>query len=162
MTPPIIIDIEASGFGKESYPIEIGFVLESGSTWCSLISPEEDWQHWDESAEKVHHISRDVLVEYGKAASLIAQQLNDQLMNKTVYSDSWIHDFIWMSRLFDVAETSAHFKFKDIREILTPHQEAVWHQTRAQVELELDMQRHRASADARVIQLTWLRTLAKS
>jgi hypothetical protein len=162
MTPPIIIDIEASGFGRDSYPIEIGFVLESGSSWCSLIRPEEEWLHWDEGAEKVHQISRELLVEHGKSASLIAQQLNDLLINKTVYSDSWVHDFIWMSRLFDVAETSAHFNFKDIREILTPYQEAIWHQTRAQVELQLDMQRHRASADARVIQLTWLRTLAES
>lgn len=160
MTPPVIIDIEASGFGKDSYPIEIGFVLESGSTWCSLIQPEYEWQHWDERAEKLHHITRDILLECGKAASLVAQQLNDHLMNKTVYSDSWVHDFIWMSRLFDAAGTSAHFRFKDIREILTIQQQIMWHQTRAQVESELDFNRHRASADARVIQLTWLRTLS--
>jgi len=65
-----------------------------------------------------------------------------------------------MSRLFDAAGTSAHFRFKDIREILTIQQQIMWHQTRAQVESELDFHRHRASADARVIQLTWLRTLS--
>ena len=28
---PIVIDVEASGFGKGSYPIEVGVVLPDGS-----------------------------------------------------------------------------------------------------------------------------------
>ena len=35
---PTILDIEASGFGPGSYPIEIGFVTGAGKAWCSLIS----------------------------------------------------------------------------------------------------------------------------
>jgi hypothetical protein len=159
MSPPIIIDIEASGFGRGSYPIEVGFVLESGSTWCSLIKPEQDWQHWDESAETAHQITRETLFQQGKTAYFIAQELNDRLLNKTVYSDGWVHDFIWLSRLYDAANTSVHFKFKDLREILTKNQEAIWHETKAEVMEELNVQRHRASADAKVLQLTWLRTL---
>ena len=34
---PDIIDIEASGFGPDSYPIEIGVALSSGEKYCSLI-----------------------------------------------------------------------------------------------------------------------------
>jgi hypothetical protein len=162
MTPPIIIDIEASGFGAGSYPIEIGYILASGNTWCSLIKPEQDWLHWDTSAQQVHNISREILLEHGKNASLIAQQLNDGLLNQTVYSDSWVHDYIWMGRLFDAAETTPHFKFKDIRLILNSQQEAAWHTTKNQVVDELGQQRHRASIDAKVLQMTWLRTLELS
>jgi hypothetical protein len=36
---PFIIDVEASGFGAESYPIEIGIALAEGSKYCALIIP---------------------------------------------------------------------------------------------------------------------------
>ena len=61
MTVPIIIDFEASGFGKGSYPIEVGFSGRHGEGWCSLIRPENDWEHWDIDAAKVHHIPREIL-----------------------------------------------------------------------------------------------------
>jgi hypothetical protein len=160
MTPPIIIDIEASGFGCGSYPIEIGYVLASGEAWCSLIKPELDWLHWDASAQQVHHISRELLFEHGKNTKLIAQILNDSLLNQTVYSDSWAHDYVWMARLFDAAESSPHFRFEDIRLILNYQQQAHWHATKNQVVEELGEQRHRASVDAKVLQMTWTRTLA--
>jgi hypothetical protein len=47
---PIIIDVEASGLGHGSYPIEVGFALADGETHCRLIKPEEDWQHWFEAS----------------------------------------------------------------------------------------------------------------
>ena len=37
---PIIIDIEASGFGRGSYPIEVGLVLPDGTPHCFLIAPD--------------------------------------------------------------------------------------------------------------------------
>ena len=55
---PCIIDLEASGFGRGSYPIEVGLCLGDSSSHCFLVRPEEDWQHWDPEAEKVHGISR--------------------------------------------------------------------------------------------------------
>ena len=36
---PTILDLEASGFGRDSYPIEVGYVLPDGSSFCSLIRP---------------------------------------------------------------------------------------------------------------------------
>ena len=53
---PSIMDIEASGFGRSSYPIEVGYVLGDGSSFCTLIRPLPSWTHWDASAESVHHI----------------------------------------------------------------------------------------------------------
>lgn len=159
MNLPIIIDIEASGFGKNGYPIEVGFVSEQAETWCTLIKPDEGWVHWDANAESAHQIKRPNLYLYGKPVSYVAQYLNDQLLNKTVYTDGWGHDYIWLSRLFDSAETAPHFKLEDLRKVLTPQQEASWHSTKAQVINELGASRHRASIDAKVLQLTWQRTL---
>ena len=56
---PYIIDVEASGFGSDSYPIEVGLALEPGERFCTLIRPLDHWDHWDEQAESVHKISRD-------------------------------------------------------------------------------------------------------
>ena len=39
---PTILDIEASGFGRGSYPIEIGFSAGDGVLFCGLIVPEHD------------------------------------------------------------------------------------------------------------------------
>ena len=45
---PYIIDVEASGFGNGSYPIEVGVVLNNGEKFCTLIVPAANWTHWDE------------------------------------------------------------------------------------------------------------------
>jgi len=160
MLPPIIIDIEASGFGKLGYPIEIGFINEQAQTWCTLIKPEINWIYWDTAAENIHQIPREHLHKHGRHTLHIAEELNTHLFKKIVYSDSWAHDFVWMSQLFESANSTPKFKLADLREVLTAHQEAVWHSTKDQVISELAATRHRASIDAKVIQLTWLRTLA--
>ena len=47
---PCVIDIEASGVGRRSYPIEVGYVMPDARAVCMLIRPADDWQHWDESS----------------------------------------------------------------------------------------------------------------
>ncbi|MBV8666108.1 MAG: hypothetical protein JO269_06435 [Burkholderiaceae bacterium] len=158
MQAPIIIDFEASGFGKDSYPIEVGFIGEAGQAWCALIKPENDWLHWDRHAADMHHISRDQLLQCGKPCAFVANHLNQCLEGRVVYTDGWMHDYIWMARLFDAAELSPHFQLEDLRRILTPEQERSWHATKAAVLADLHLTRHRASADALVLQLTWLRS----
>lgn len=158
MQVPTIIDFEASGFGKNSYPIEVGFVGESGQGWCSLIKPEDDWQHWTSEAERIHHISRETLLKHGKPCAVVAQKLNQLLDGQTVYTDGWAHDYIWMARLFDAAGINPHFTLEDLRRVLTTEQERRWHATKSALQEELQATRHRASTDAKVLQLTWLRT----
>jgi hypothetical protein len=155
---PIIIDFEASGFGKDSYPIEVGFVGEDGEGWCSLIRPEADWQHWDKDAAEVHHITRELLAERGHSASYVAEQLNHYLRGSVVYTDGWAHDYVWLSRLFESADRTPFFKLQDLRYVLTTDQLTHWHATKEKVLGELHLSRHRASMDAKVLQVTWQRT----
>lgn len=156
--PPILIDIEASGFGKGSYPIEFGYVDVRGQPWCSLITPCDDWTHWNSVAENLHHISRDILLAHGKSIDVIAAHLNEVFLNKTVYSDGWLQDYTWLSQLFEAANISPHFKLEDLRTVLTPFQKSIWHTTKQSIINEFQVRRHRASADAKVLQLTWLKT----
>ena len=86
---PTILDVEASGFGRSSYPIEIGFVLPDGHAYCTLVRPEPQWSHWDAQAEKLHHISRTLLQARGLPAYEVAQTLNARLQGQTVYTDGW-------------------------------------------------------------------------
>lgn len=158
MRTPITIDFEASGFGKGSYPIEVGFSGRHGEGWCSLIRPEEDWLHWDSGAAQMHRIPRELLLERGRPVVFVADQLNNLLRGQTVYTDGWTQDYVWMSRLFDAAEKVPMFTLADMREIISPKQEALWHKTKDHIHEELAISRHRASSDARVLQLTWLRT----
>lgn len=153
MSLPALIDIEASGFGKGSYPIEVGFVDPDGALFCTLVQPQDDWSHWDEEAAALHGIERPLLSTYGKPCAWVAQQLNQRLAGQTVYCDGWAQDYPWLSRLFDAAGSSPSFKLEDVRTLLSEAQALRWHQVVSQVRSELAMGRHRASSDAKVLQI---------
>lgn len=152
--PPAILDIEASGFGLGSYPIEVGFVQPDGQTWCSLVRPQSDWQHWDPNAASVHHITREQLQLNGRSPHDIVTVLNERLHGMTVYSDAWAHDYTWLNRLYEAADRSPSFKLDNLRALLTDAEAAIWHDVKRRVALKMGLERHRASADARVLQET--------
>jgi hypothetical protein len=157
MTRLTFIDIEASGFGAGSYPIEVGCAFTDGRSYCTLIRPEPDWHHWDASAESVHGIARDILFAHGRSSVEVADTLNDHLAGQVVMTDAWYHDYTWLSRLFDVAERRQRFQLKDLRDVLNDAKAARWEQAKRQVTEELKLPRHRASNDARILQTTLLR-----
>lgn len=156
MSTPTVLDLEASGFGRGSYPIEVGFIDGDGAVFCSLIQPMPDWVHWDDSAQALHGISREILLQYGKPSAWVAQELNRRLHGQRVYCDAWAHDYPWLSRLFDAADLVPAFQLCDLRQLLTDVEQARWAATADEVRRGLAQRRHRASADARVIQETWL------
>lgn len=155
---PNIIDIEASGFGVESYPIEIGVALSSGSRFCTLVTPADPWSHWDEGAEQLHHISRDSLIAHGRPVDEVARTLNDLLQGITVYSDGWVVDKPWMTKLFAVAGVEMNFHVSPLELILSEQQMIAWHETKESVVTDAKIDRHRASNDAWVIQQTYWQT----
>lgn len=154
---PTMLDVEASGFGRKSYPIEVGFVLPDGRTYCTLIRPEPDWTHWDAQAEATHHISRAIVVERGLPVQEVARCINRQLAGQTVYSDGWANDYSWLGALFDAADMTPSFRLENLRALLSEGEADQWHRVKAQVAQEQATQRHRASADAKLLQLTLLR-----
>lgn len=157
---PAILDMEASGFGRDSYPIEVGYVLPDGRSRCTLIRPAAHWQHWDPAAEALHHIPRDAVLRHGRAAAEVARWLNDDLHGLTVYSDGWANDYTWMAALFDEAGVSPHFRLENLRVLLDEAEADRWHMVKRSVADELRLDRHRASADAKLLQSTFERLKA--
>jgi len=154
---PCVIDLEASGFGRGSYPIEVGFVTSDQALGCCLIKPIAQWTHWTEEAERLHGINRSLLNEKGKEILWVAQWLNENLRGITVYSDAWATDMSWLGKLFDEAEIPQAFKMESILNLLNEEEKEQWTPLYHQVICETDLQRHRASTDAMNIQQTYLR-----
>lgn len=159
MRMPVVIDVESSGFGRGGYPIEVGLVLPDGSPHCYLIAPVRGWNSWDEEAETVHGISREVLDMHGRPALEVAKRLNALLGGKTVYSDAWAFDMPWLGKLFDAVGLKQQFRIAALQELMTPQQLDSWRSVRIGVEQEMKLKRHRASSDARILQETYRRTL---
>jgi hypothetical protein len=155
---PAIIDFEASGLGRGSYPIEVGYVLEDGRSACCLIRPEPDWTSWCADAQRLHGIPRALLLERGRPAVEVARLLNAALAGRTLYTDAWGNDYSWMSLLFDAAGLVPRFRLQPLQQLLSENQQRVWDSVRGQAAAELDLARHRASSDARVLQATFVRT----
>ncbi|WP_280550675.1 MULTISPECIES: hypothetical protein [unclassified Halomonas] len=160
MTLPTLLDIEASGFGRGSYPIEVGLARVDGSTCAFLIQPLDEWTHWDPKAELLHGISRGRLQREGYPVRQVARWLNDELGEIGIaYSDSWGYDNTWLSLLFHHAGMLPAFRLEALRILLSEAQQALWSRTKEAIIRELGIHRHRAGEDARLLQLTYLRTL---
>ena len=127
---PHVIDVEASGFGPGSYPIEVGLAMGNGARCCELIRPEPGWNHWDLRAEALHGLSRTLLKARGRAVSEVADTLNQMLGRHTVYSDAWGADIAWLGRLFDAADSVMSFRLESIyreslRRVLAVYSQAI-------------------------------------
>lgn len=157
---PFIIDVEASGFGGSSYPIEVGVALDGGRRFCTLIKPAPEWTHWSEQAEETHGISRTQLATFGKPVREVAQRLNDMLAGLTLYTDGWVVDKPWLITLFHEARLDMQFHVSPLDLILTEAQMDAWHGVKKQIQTETTLVRHRASHDAWLIQETYRRTAA--
>ena len=153
---PIILDIEASGFGSGSYPIEVGVAMPDGSLHAWLIRPLKEWTHWQPSAEEVHGISRERLQQEGQGLQEVANELNELLAGKTVFSDGWGVDRSWLAKLFYEAGVIQAFKLDSIYSLLGEEQLERWQKTRENVLKETGMVPHRAGTDALIIQKTYL------
>jgi len=152
------MDIEASGFGPESYPIEIGVVRSDGARYCKLIKPFDDWCHWDIAAENLHGISKSLLNQKGISGVQICLELNDFIRSEPTYSDGWVVDSPWLVKLYDRAQIEIGFRLSSLEMILKEGQYDVWDEAKASILRRINIQRHRASNDAMLIQRTYIET----
>ncbi|WP_202410235.1 hypothetical protein [Pseudomaricurvus sp. HS19] len=153
---PVVIDVEASGFHPQSYPIEVGVALETGERFSRLILPYPEWDHWSAEAELVHGISREKLQRFGRPGDQVAKELNSWLVGKSVYSDGWVLDKPWLIRLFEYAGVKMDFWFSPLEMILSRELMDHWRRAEALVDRRLQSKRHRASTDALRIQLIYI------
>ena len=116
------IDLEASGLGPQSWPIEIGWGFVGWGPRAMLVKPADAWsmKAWEKSAEELHQISIDQLLREGKPPLEAALVLNAALGGAEVYSDAPDHDGFWLYRLYEAAGVKANFKLLDITNLLAP------------------------------------------
>lgn len=158
--PPNIMDFEASGLGPDSYPIEVGYCLEDGERYCTLIRPVKGWSHWDDTAEQLHGIPRKTIMDVGLDVKDVAKELNQRLAGKTLYSDAWVVDKTWFNQIFAIAGCDPSFELRAIEHIQTECQYLNWDDVRSNVIRQSKERRHRASVDAQIIQTVYQQTLS--
>ena len=86
--------------------------------------------------------------------------LNALIGRQTLYSDNWSFDNSWIWRLFAEAGVLPRFRIESLRTLLTEAQAAHWYAAKQQVLQASRIERHRASADACVLRLTYERVMA--
>ncbi|RJP90535.1 MAG: hypothetical protein C4518_08825 [Desulfobacteraceae bacterium] len=99
--PIYIIDFEASGLGKESYPIEVAWGDGRHPVTSCLLNPEtmNGWTDWDSRSMEFHGIPRDKLIREGEDPKRVAERMVKELAGKTLYSDEPRYDNMWKDRL---------------------------------------------------------------
>lgn len=113
------IDLEASGLGAKSWPIEAGWCYTSGKPQAMLIRPDESWplDQWDENAFALHGVPYEMLQKFGVAPEKVCQALNHALGGKIVYSDAPDWDGFWFYRLFQTAGVRQKFALCDFYDV---------------------------------------------
>lgn len=146
-----VIDFEASGLSKKSYPIEVG--LTNGNIeYQSLITPMNHWTYWDQEAERIHNITQAALNAFGTASKEVALKLNELLSGQTVYCDCKEWDDFWCNVLFSDNAISPKFKIEDISNLLINEQELANYLTKKQeLEDSGEFRLHRALDDAKIL-----------
>jgi hypothetical protein len=87
----------------------------------------------------------------------VARLLNDRLHGLTLYCDGWANDYVWLNVLFEAARLTPTFRWTPCAHLLSEQEATRWAPTKKAVASEAKLQRHRASADAKVLQRTLMR-----
>jgi hypothetical protein len=104
----VFLDFEASSLSRDSYPIEVGWAAEDGSTEAHLIRPAPAWTDWDPSAEAIHHIRRDTLLAEGEPHAEVARRILNTLGPHQVYVTAPSWDGMWLSKLLRASKLARH------------------------------------------------------
>ena len=149
-----IIDIEASGLGNASYPIEIG-ITNGAENYSSLIKPLSSWVDWDLNSAKIHGICRETLVREGKEAFVVAEEVSALLNNQPVYCSNIGYDDFWLEILFKQTNVLQKFVVKNIYDLFEdkPGSLDEFNSKKEKLVGSSEFLNHRALDDARVI---WL------
>ena len=154
------LDIEASGLGAGSWPVEIGWALPYGRerNGAVLIKPIAEWTHWDEVAEMhFHRITRDQLRLEGHSPAEALDLIEAALAGCEVYVSDPAEDRSWFNRLVLAAGRNTSLKLHDAGPFLEAQALRRRHNLSA---VRRDVanrfpHRHRAEADARQIAEVW-------
>jgi len=156
----VFLDVEASGLGEGSFPIEVGWAWLTGPSGSLLIRPALHWDlnAWDEGSAEIHGITIPVLLADGLQARDVAERLNLLLAPATrpliVLSDAVEMDRYWLDVLFDETPQTREFDLRDERRIRLTQFGGLDPEI-------IDPPIHRAEADARGLARLWRSLLSQ-
>lgn len=113
----VFLDFEASSLAKLSYPIEVAWVFEDGTSESHLIRPAPQWTDWDAEAEAVHHISHEMLERHGAPHDVVARRMVEQLTGHILFASAPSWDGKWLGALLRAAKLPRHaLRLRDTEE----------------------------------------------
>lgn len=147
------IDLEASGLGSKSWPVEVGWAFAEGAPASMLIRPHASWTDdaWDPAAQALHGLDRAALDADGEDARAVCLALNAAFAGADVYSDAPDWDGFWLFRLFSAGGVKQDFVLRDYGALLRPIAGAREPELYERAS-RLAPRRHRAADDARHLQ----------
>ncbi|NOY69249.1 MAG: hypothetical protein GXP53_07115 [Deltaproteobacteria bacterium] len=116
-----IIDFEASGLSKSSYPIEVAWGSSVKTVASYLLNPDkmDGWTDWNPKSYEFHQIPREKLLVNGKDPRRVAKLMIDDLAGQTAYSDEPRFDNMWKERLLvDSGYDPGLIKIKNLKYFL--------------------------------------------
>jgi hypothetical protein len=115
------IDLEASGLGASSWPIEVGWCFLKSEPETFLIAPSDDWSRdaWKEQAQALHGVSIETLQQQGRPIKEVCQRLNGALAGADIFSDAPDWDGFWLYRLFSAGDEKQQFSLCDFGDLLS-------------------------------------------
>ncbi len=102
------LDFEASSLRKAGYPIEAGWVDETGAAEEHLIRPAPTWTDWDEEAAAIHRISRETLLREAEPHDAVASRMMSLLSGQELFATAPSWDGKWLSMLLRAAGIPRH------------------------------------------------------
>ncbi len=148
-----VIDITASGTGRESFPVEVAIVLASGQHYEALIKPVEGWNVWSKQAERLHGIPLQRLEQFGKSVEQVCNDINRLCEQYTVYSDCWVMDNYWLDKLYFAAGIEKTIRCSPIEAILDDEQLVTWKDKKLFIDELFDHHPYRALDQANTVKM---------
>lgn len=168
----VFLDFEASSLGKNSYPVEVGWVFEDGRSESHLIRPAPQWTEWDKAAEAIHGIRRGELESDGVPHDQVAARMVAELTGHDLLASAPSWDGKWLSALLRAAGLPRHsLRLRDsddahcecaraiLASVVPPHLLAATVRelvARAEIRKVGEAPAHRALADALEERERWL------
>lgn len=157
-------DVEASGLGAGSYPIEVGWTLADGTGGAVLVG-HEPWlgfdQGWDPNAEHIHGLSKEHLLAHGLDADRAAEAVRAALAGRVLVSDAPGMDGMWLAEL--LAEAGAPWQRPPVLDALDLFEAALGDEVAADILWQAERRSghvHRAQPDSAVLWRVWQGCLA--
>lgn len=164
----VFLDFEASSLGKKSYPVEVAWVFEDGTSRSHLIRPAPDWNDWSMKAEHIHGLSRRRLHQEGTPVADVARDMLAALEGHALYASAPSWDGKWLSVLLRAGGLPRHaLRLEKSDDVFLQHARAIMDGpfTRREIaDFVKDMIRstepaqpvHRALEDATLERTRWL------